>query len=267
MSLQPRNILLGIPRVRAGNRFAEVVLSYKTPIRELRPKYSGKILEIIFESDADILAVNSISSKGKTHITLLLDLSKAKISTKELKEKLGKLGFLSEVSILEPKPLFFDVAHFPLTNGLERVCIISTAALAQMHEEMIRILGSGAFTILWYMGLGKGEILIKLIKELIPKTKLDKKELLMAFKQLYQAGGWGIIEYADVNIKRGSGRIRVHHSIAESVMKRYNQPICYYTKGHLAALLREVFGCETIRLQEVKCMAMGDEYCEFEFEC
>lgn len=268
MKLRPRNILLGLPQKGKNTRLVEVVLSYNTPIKELRLKYSEKILRTIFETGAENLATNFINIKEKAYITFYLDMGKAKISAKELQRRLKNLGFITEVSVLEPKPLFLDAAHFPLTNGLERVCIISTNTLAQIHEEMINILGSGAFTILWHIGLRKGKMLIELIKKLVPAdAELKQKEMLEAFKQLYQAGGWGIIEYAEINTKQKTGKIRVYHSIAESLLKKYDMPICYYVKGNLTALLQEVFGCEGVYLNEVKCMAMGDPYCEFEFEC
>jgi predicted hydrocarbon binding protein len=137
-----------------------------------------------------------------------------------------------------------------------------------MHEEMIRILGSGAFTILWHIGLNEGKMLIELIKKFAPLDfSLKGENLLIAFKQLYQAAGWGIIEYVDVDEKQKTGKIRVYHSIGESVTQKYNESICYYTKGHLTALLQEIFNCQTVYIDEIKCMAMGYKYCEFRFEC
>jgi len=231
-------------------------------------KLLERISKIIFESGAKILIANPIHIRESMYMVFFLDFSETKVSTKELKGKLEKLRFSNEVKVLEPKPLFLDTAHFPLTNGMERVCIISMNALAQMHEEMINILGSGAFTVLLHMGLKRGEALVKLIKELTPSdVKLKREEMLEAFKQIYQARGWGIVEYVEMNVKRKTGKIRIHHSVAESVRKKYDMPICYYTKGNLTALLQEVFNHKAVYLNEVKCMAMGDPYCEFEFEC
>ena len=265
MRLQPRNIILGIPQVQKKKRLAQVVLNYKIPIAELRPKYLEKILKTILGTGADILTANRSGAGGVVYMTLFVDLDKTEISAEEIENRLKNLGFISEVSVFEPKPLLFDVAHFPLTNGVERVCVISTAALARMHEEMIRILGSGAFTVLWYIGLEKGKNLVKLIKNFASENKLNKKEMLAAFKQFYQAGGWGVIEYVDVNLRQGTGKIRIYNSIAESVTKKYDRPICYYTKGHLTALLQEIFEHKSIHIEEVKCMAIGDKFCEFEF--
>lgn len=268
LRLKPRDVLLGLPQKEKRTQVVELILSCKIPANKPQSKLLEKISETIFESGANILIANPIHTEESMYMIFFLDLSKAKVSTKKLKGELEKLEFSDEVRVLEPNPLFLDVAHFPLTNGMERVCIISMNALAQMHEEMINILGSGAFTVLWHIGLKRGEALIKLIKELIPSNvRLKQEEMLKAFKQIYQARGWGIIEYVGVNMNQKTGKIRIHHSIAENVRKKYDMPICYYAKGNLAALLQEVFNCKAAYLNEVKCMAMRDPYCEFEFEC
>jgi predicted hydrocarbon binding protein len=111
-------------------------------------------------------------------------------------------------------------------------------------------------------------MLMELIKNFASSDfPLKGENLLIAFKQLYQAAGWGIIEYVNIDKKQRTGKIHVYHSIAENVTQKYNEPICYYTKGHLTALLQEIFNFQTVYIDEVKCIAMGDKYCEFKFEC
>ena len=113
MKLQPRNIILGIPQVQKKKRLAQVVLNYKIPIAELRPKYLEKILKTILGTGADILTANRSSAGGVVYMTLFVDLDKTEISAEEIENRLKNLGFISEVSVFEPKPLLFDVAIFP----------------------------------------------------------------------------------------------------------------------------------------------------------
>jgi len=265
MKTQHRNILFGIPQIHGRKRVAEVVLSYKIPAVELRPVYLQRVLGKILDAGADILTANRSIIGETVNMTLFIELDETNVSAKEIEKRLKKLEFLSEVSVFEPKLLLFDTTHFPLTNGLERVCIISAKALAQMQEEMTNMLGSGAFAILWRMGLEMGKNFLKIIRSLTSEKKLEKKNMLEAFKQLYQARGWGIIEYVNVNLKQESGKIRIHHSIAENFKRKHNRPICYYTKGCLTAFLEEIFQHKPLHIEETKCMAMGDKFCEFEF--
>ena len=157
MKTQRRNTLFGIPQIHGRKRIAEVVLSYKMPSVKLRPVYLQRVLGKTLDAGADILAVNHSIIGETVNMDLFVELDERNVSAEEIEKRLKKLEFLSEVSVFEPKLLLFDTAHFPLTNGLERVCIISAKALAQMQEEMTNMLGSGAFTILWRMGLEMGK--------------------------------------------------------------------------------------------------------------
>jgi predicted hydrocarbon binding protein len=47
----------------------------------------------------------------------------------------------------------------------------------------------------------------------------------------------------------------------EDLLKRLEEPSCFFTTGFLNGLFSAV---KTKRVREVKCMAAGDPYCEWE---
>jgi len=75
---------------------------------------------------------------------------------------------------------------------------------------------------------------------------------------------WGNISFQNVNLEEGSGKVVITESF-EARARRTEQASCHFFRGFLAGFLSELFK-RTMTVNEEKCVAKGDEECEFTFE-
>ncbi len=60
----------------------------------------------------------------------------------------------------------------------------------------------------------------------------------------------------------GSLTVRIHNSLESSYTSNAEEPVCHITRGFLK-YMTEAFTGKKVAVQEVKCRAKGDPYCEF----
>jgi len=139
----------------------------------------------------------------------------------------------------------------------------SFEAFAEIKESLEKMLSSSASSvILKVMGRSCGE---KFCRRIMKEGK-SKEEAFERLSKLKSEENWGELTFQDVNFERGSGRVIIKNSFeARALKKSRNSPCCHFLAGFMTGFLSQLFEGKTIAVIEEKCIAKGDEHCEFRF--
>ncbi|MDI6885654.1 MAG: DUF5943 domain-containing protein [archaeon] len=135
--------------------------------------------------------------------------------------------------------------------------IISLKTFARIQKDAEKILGvEGAAVLLYEAGKAAGKTWISRFHE---EWGLKGDEFVKAIEEFYAELGWGKfsidIEHLTISIEnpfiaRGYGKGEA------------KKPVCHFLCGYNASLITELINKE-VDIEEKKCMAKGDRYCEF----
>ena len=135
--------------------------------------------------------------------------------------------------------------------------IISLKTFARIQKDAEKILGTeGAAVLLYEAGKDAGKTWISRFHE---EWGLKGSEFIKATEEFYAELGWGKfsidIEHLTISIEnsfiaRGYGKGEA------------KKPVCHFLCGYSASLITELINKE-VDVEERKCMAKGDRYCEF----
>ncbi|MEX2724643.1 MAG: V4R domain-containing protein [Candidatus Freyarchaeota archaeon] len=98
----------------------------------------------------------------------------------------------------------------------------------------------------------------------IVESEFNFKEDRLLHSTLMYVGarGYGRVLNIEGSLESGSLKIRVHSSLAE-LWGKSNKPVDILIEGGLLGAVQEITG-KIWTSKEVRCIAMGDDYCEFE---
>ncbi len=119
-----------------------------------------------------------------------------------------------------------------------------------------------------YIGPMMAEISREYAKSIAPTYKeitQDKTEAIkLVFATVTSLTGWGVFEFPALN-PDGSYTVRIYNSFEADIAKKdnpNNSHSCTFSLGFIKGLFESVFE-RKVRVEETKCKARGDEYCEF----
>src|SRR5712692_1928211 len=154
-----------------------------------------------------------------------------------------------------------DTLHYPLMLSIGAPAIlIRKEVFANMLKFMVENFGSGGKALAYQLGKSAGEKDGKdLINEIGEEGVLENLPELV---NMYTAQGWGIPELIDLSIAPLKATIRLDDCF-ECKPRNSIIPASNFIRGHLAGLGKAFFD-KDVECIERKCVAKGDEYCEFE---
>jgi len=129
-----------------------------------------------------------------------------------------------------------------------------------------RHLGSGGAAMLYHLGLEAGRSRGRHAMEMARRVgirSLDRALELVA--KALKALGYGIIEILEFQEEPPIIRMRIYQSIECELGRGVGQPFSQYVRGIIAGMISEILQRE-MTAKEVKCIAKGDSYCEFELK-
>ena len=137
--------------------------------------------------------------------------------------------------------------------------IISLKTFAKIQKDAEKILGvEGAAVLLYEAGKDAGKTWISRFREEWGLREAEN-EFIRATEEFYAELGWGKfsidIEHRTISIEnsfiaRGYGKGEA------------KKPVCHFLCGYNASLITELIN-EEVDVEERKCIAKGDRYCEF----
>jgi len=189
-----------------------------------------------------------------------IDVSNATKSLEDVEAELRKLDVVLEVILKEPKPAPFESIHFPIFHGNTRAIIMPRGMFWALWNAFEKIFAhSGLVVVLYNAGKRIGQHAANRISEVFG---LKGKELIEALAQAGQATGWAITEIKEIDLNRASATIIVKDCFEAVAWREKPYTVCHWTRGYLAGYLSVVFN-KQVEAKETKCLAKGDEYCEF----
>jgi len=91
-----------------------------------------------------------------------------------------------------------------------------------------------------------------------------KENVLTYLSRLKDEMNWGKIQFQDIDLKNGSGKILIHNSF-EAIARKNTRQSCHFLRGYLTGFLSELFERE-ITVEEEQCAATGGNCCKFSFK-
>jgi len=193
--------------------------------------------------------------------TSFIDTSRAKSDLSDIVKELRKLDAVVDVKLEKPYPAPFEVIHFPILHGDMRAITMSVEVFKGIWEGFEKILTPSGFeAVLYDVGKRNG---ISYAKYLSEKYGVKNVELISTVVQAAKAAGWGIVEVKIIDFKRFSGTIIVKECFEALARGRKISKVCYWIRGFVAGFISAVFD-QPVEAVETRCLAVGDEYCEFE---
>ncbi len=255
-----RPINLGRYAVSPGRRLA----AYSMDIIENRIGILRDVAQAAAERGGDILYLHlQVSEGGEGTIFLILDATESALDFEELVEELNEIEGVGNVDLILPvrEGLLIDTLNFPAYVGDRRVAIMRDVLLRSAKDELTKRIGPEAADALLYnigfeMGLGAGEDHKKIARSVGIEDPKDVLELVTV--PLFKTLGYG---EAELRLSRQGGEIRLYRNIECEVAGVAGRASCSLIRGMWAGVLTSVLGRE-VSVEEVRCMAAGDGYCE-----
>ncbi len=218
-----------------------------------------------FLSKAELEVIDTHLSKHieKGEVSFVVDATKSRVSINMLKEKLKAISgvvdvFAEEISIEG----FGYHLIYPYKIGSHNIVIsidlLVSALLNSIKEEW----GSAGEFAIFRIGKSVGKKIHDIIKSIY---KVEGKQLLTIILMMHEISGWAkkieLLEYGE----EGCIKIRIYENV-ECLHVNKNAPNCHFMRGVLTGICNRLFNKET-EVLETKCLAKGDEYCQFEVKC
>jgi predicted hydrocarbon binding protein len=202
------------------------------------------------------------------HVHFYVDFTDSKASPEDVAKALEplvvKVGY--DRPFMEYPDFIIDNYHFPLRVYGERAIIVLASFMQGMFDEFKKIAGSGAEAMIWNLGYMGGYGGIKGVAEFfekIARRKLSSYEIVKIYLTALRSLGWGIFEVSTWNEADGEFTFKVWESFESAHIKSKREtPQCFFISGVLCGVVKGLVGKEATP-KETKCIAIGDEYCEF----
>lgn len=160
--------------------------------------------------------------------------------------------------------LLIDVPFDVIVYSGYRVMVLAQPAFGAFIRSIQSGLGPSGSAILYHMGVSLGRCAFE--GHLPPPSVKDRCEIAMAItRELLIASGIGRVEIVSLDKRTCSARVRVWSNFECELFEGSTSPSSHFVRGIIAGWLSSYFGKE-VCAEETKCIAMGDDYCEFRVE-
>ncbi len=190
------------------------------------------------------------------------DLTNAKSTLGQLASKLKSLEAVTNVTSSESKDgLLIDTSHFPVTYSTFTVFLLRVDVFSQMLQRIYSMIGAPAGVVFYQMGFIGGSTTFNGLKRTIGRDMVRRNATYLL--SMFSALGWGIFELVDLSFERRRATVRSRSNIeCKQSAGKATEPQSNFVRGHLSGVFSEIFE-ERMDSVEVRCEALGDEFCEF----
>ena len=242
-----------------GRELCEIFLSV-----ENSPGRLVEALRVLAKHHVNILHISghALPEWERAPVLLFVDVTGRRHVLEELKEELEAVtGAPVRYQLASVEGLMMDELTLPLCAlpGVRSI-VVGEDDLASMlrgiYERMADVGRAFIFNLAYFGGRSTAEYLAG-------RLDLAGEELIRECLKVYQATGLGRVELVSYNPEEPRAILRMHDSIECKAFRGQGRPASHYIRGHLSGLLSRLLDEELLAV-EVKCVAAGDAYCEFE---
>lgn len=182
---------------------------------------------------------------------------------------LQKLMFVSQfginegkVEILGNRYILLDASQFLVLQGIDKT---------KAYNLMKDISGKQIKNLVEHAQVYKGvkDQAIKNIIEIGKKVGKTDEGMIKTLQEIFDIYGFGKMEIIELDNKKANAIVRITDStMAREYLKtkaKSKTPVCTITSGVLAGMFEYILGKDVDCIEE-KCVAKGDDFCEFELD-
>ncbi len=146
----------------------------------------------------------------------------------------------------------------------DRVAMVPTEMFTELYLGFSKVMGkAGAATAFYFGAKESGHVLydigMKLYGEKNIKSEVRFPKIL---DELLSIAGYGRCEVEKVDFTNVEVVIRLKGLLTSSGIEGSDVPVCHAERGAMTGIVESITGKQLVG-KEVKCQAMGDDYCEF----
>lgn len=224
-----------------------------------KPEVMYELLSFLVKNNVRLLYANMVARDGEVELTVFLDVSEIRNTLEGIVKGIAKIENVKKVNVIKPvfKGLIVDTVHFPILLLKERAWVAGKSMSKGLFKDMKVEFGEAGKVFLYHLGVKFGEDLYEYYRKYVSSGK----DMLTLIPFLAKAVGWGVIEEIKP-LLFGRYRVKIYDNIECETCKPSNEMCGHFSRGMLAGLLSKIAGREMV-VEEVKCIARGDPYCEF----
>jgi len=234
---------------------------YLSPEAIYSPDTLASILNVFAEENIPVVhLVVSRPEQGRPgEAAFFTDLTDS-LSDEAVAERLRGMGFVKDVKVI--KPLFdgftMDTLFYPLTIREERAVVFRKTMYEAFLRRLRERLGTSQMAVLYHIGL---EVGYAIYGELSRMTGGELDRIVMLGREYFKHSGLGVLE-PELNLARRRAIVRIYGCFECELFKGLDRPASQFVRGMVSGFMSGVFG-EKMFAEEIRCIAKGDEYCEF----
>jgi predicted hydrocarbon binding protein len=143
--------------------------------------------------------------------------------------------------------------------------MLSRGQVAWLQREFEKVAGPATSVIMYKAARLYSQLAVSNIKKVMIKILGMISEEIVAKEMLKQLSIWGYGhgEFLELDFSIPYAKIKVTNSFNAIGYEKVDKPVCHFLRGIIAGASSIVTGRE-MHCLEIKCVAKGDEYCEFE---
>ncbi|MEM2246299.1 MAG: hypothetical protein QXD46_06875 [Thermofilum sp.] len=226
----------------------------------------AEVGQIFASKGLGILHFKAVAVGDAVRLIIIADLKGAEDLAPKIAEEIRrKVKFCEEVIVDPPiaEGVAIDRLSFPTLFGGGRAIVMRNITYEGLIKSGWERFGSAYAVLLYSAGFEAGRNAFKAHKELAQLPEVLER----VAEALFQMFGYGILELVRVDDAAREAVARVHHSFECELFRGAGEPRGSFVRGMLAGWLAERWGVtfEEMVAREEKCVAKGDEYCEYKF--
>ncbi|MEM4374281.1 MAG: V4R domain-containing protein [Nitrososphaerota archaeon] len=225
-----------------------------------------QVLEVIAGYGLNIVNLSTLGytcrPEETSHVSLFIDFTDSSVTLEKLLEELRALGNVVEVDgIRQQLPGFtVNTGDFPLQLMRYRAVILREPVYMGLISGLRERLGGAGEALLYHVGLEAGKALGSNIVEMGFADQLP-----IALRLIEIIHGRAVLEFGEYT--PGSCRcvVRAYNLFECEGAGRKSKPYSSFYRGFLSGVFTSTMVGE-VSVAETKCIAVGDDYCEFQLE-
>ena len=148
----------------------------------------------------------------------------------------------------------------------KKIITIDVHVLANVISDIRRLLGSAGDMLLYYQGFSVGKCIFESLTHYYHGHIRSHHVAMTCLSDIFRRSGWGIINTTILNNNSTSRStlpvIRIYENVECLLAPKRSKPNSQLARGVLAGFFSSLFNTK-VYVEEKKCIAMGDPYCEF----
>ena len=219
------------------------------------------ITRVFASNNIPILSLVTNIGKDMVEVMIYVDMTVSTLKPEHLKKELTKIEHVKNVIGIKPlkNGLLVDTIHFPLTLAEERAILLRRPLFEALIKGGYEMFHEPWAIWLYHVGFKMGydacDSHVKLVGENI-------EDIVNIGTRMFAIVGFGILEVLEYDMIQHTARVRVRSSFECEMFKDAGKPMGHFIRGFIAGWFSRVSGRE-LSADEIRCIAMGDPYCEF----